>query len=135
MDRLDCYLAKNPKDEPPDDFPAMVRMHFRRRQRKFRMIRAGVSFSLVCLGIFFVIPGIANLNGHILLPSSGLPILENLSKELLNLEGLLGQSWQGMNGLSYTMQSSLGITSSLGLVAIGLGSLIGIGSFFPRLQA
>ena len=134
MDKLDLYLAKNPIEEPPDDFPAMVRLHFRCRQRKFRMIRAGLSFSLVCLGIIFVIPGIANLNGHILLPSSGLPILEYLSKELLNLEGLLGQSWQGMNGLSYTMQNSLGLTSSLGLIAIGLGSLIGIESFFPRLK-
>jgi len=134
MDRMDLFLAKNPIEKPPDDFPAMVRLHFRRRQRKFRMIRAGLSFSLVCLGIIFVIPGIANLSGHILLPSSGLPILENLGQKLLTLEGLLGQSWQGMSGLSYTMQRSLGLSSALGLIAIGLGSLIGIESFFPRLQ-
>jgi len=134
MDRLDLYLAKNPKEEPPDDFPAMVRLHFRRRQRKFRMIRAGLSFLLVFLGIIFVIPGIANLNGQILLPSSGLTILENLSRELLSYEDLVSQTWQGMIGISYTMQSSIGLSSSLGLIAIGLGSLIGIVSFYPRLQ-
>jgi hypothetical protein len=134
MDRLDLYLAKNPIEEPPDDFPGIVRLHFRRRQRKFRMIRAGLSLSLVCLGIIFIIPGISNLTSHILIPTSGLPILENISKEFLPLEDLLNQSWQGMNGLSYTMQSSLGLTSSLGLIAIGLGSLIGLNSFFPRLK-
>ena len=134
MDRLDLYLAKNPKEEPPDDFPAMVRLHFRQRQRKFRMIRAGLSFLLVFLGIIFVIPGIANLNGQILLPSSGLTILENLSRELLSYEDLVSQTWQGMIGISYTMQSSIGLSSSLGLIAIGLGSLIGIVSFYPRLQ-
>jgi hypothetical protein len=134
MDRLDLYLGKNPIEGPPDDFPGIVRLHFRRRQRKFRMIRAGLSLSLVCLGIIFIIPGISNLTSHILIPSSGLPILENISKEFLPLEDLLSQSWQGINGFSYTMQSSLGLTSSLGLIAIGLGSLIGLNSFFPRLK-
>jgi len=134
MDRLDLYLAKNPIEEPPGDFSDMVRLHFRRKQRKFRMIRASLSFSLVCLGLIFVIPGIANLNNHIFLPSSGLTILENLSQEFLAFEDLINQSWQGMNGFAYTLQSSLGLTSSLGLIAIGLGSLIGIVSFFPRLK-
>jgi hypothetical protein len=134
MDNLDQILSKNPKSDLPDGFSDRIRLNFRRKYhfRQRMLILAAVLF--IIAGFIVVFPEVTKANEQLTVQTgilSSMPTM-GLSSELT--QNSAAGIWQGITDTQDTIIAAFSLPAWLGLFSVGIGSIIGIGGFFPRLR-
>jgi len=125
MDDLERMLAGLKAPEPPD-LPQKTISAFRRRRRKFMIIHASASMALISSGAWLLLPA----TGMITPAQSGLPLLQNLV-------GIAAAGFRvelaisGIAAIQSVLSTSLGAWNWLGLVALGVGVMLGMNAVLP----
>lgn len=125
MDDLDQMLAGLKSVEPPD-LPEKNVIAFRRRRRKFIIIHTTASLALISIGGWLLLPA----TGVISQAQSGLELLENLIS--VAATGVrVDMAISGITAVQSNLSASLGAWNWLGLVALGVGVMLGMNAVLP----
>lgn len=125
MDDLDHMLAGLKTPEPPS-LPKKNVMAFRRRRQKFIVIHAAASLTLITVGVWLVLPA----TGIITPSQTGLELLQNLVRAASS--GIrVDLAISGITAFQSSLSASLGTWNWLGLVALGVGVMLGMNAVLP----
>ena len=125
MDDIDRMLAGMQTAEPVD-LPQKTVSAFRRRRRKFMIIHAAASLALISSGAWLLLPA----TGIITPAQSGLPLLQDLVG--IAATGFrVDTAISGIAAVQSVLSASLGTWNWLGLVALGVGVMLGMNAVLP----
>ena len=134
MDKLDQIQSKNPESDLPDGFSDRIRLNFRRKYH-FRQRM------LVLTAVFFIIAGfcmvfheVAKANVQLNVQPGDISSMPAMNLPLELSQNSAGGIWQGIIDAQDTIITAFSLPAWLGLFSVGIGSIIGIGGFFPRLR-
>lgn len=125
MDDLDQLLAGLKTPEPPH-LAEKNRLAFRRRRRRFLTLHAAASLTLISAGLWLLLPA-----SGLLEPSrTGLELLQNLVRAASS-SVRMDAALIGMADIQTSLSASLGTWNWLGLVALGVGVMLGMNAVLP----
>lgn len=132
MDDLDRLLKSMPSDHLPSGLVHRTRANFRQRRQRQQRITNGASLALIALGGWLSAPGLLNLGSQIQVGGSAAGILDALLSGLFDAGAALATYSNGSNSLQAALNSSLGLTAWIGIIALAAGALVGISGMLRR---
>jgi hypothetical protein len=134
MDKFDRMLSKNPDHELPDGFSERIRLNFRRKVHfRQRMLVLSAVF-LIFAGFCVIFPEVAKANLQLNVQPGDVSSMSAMNLSLELSQNSAGGIWQGILDAQDTIITAFSLPAWLGLFSVGIGSIIGIGGFFPRLR-
>jgi hypothetical protein len=133
MDRLDQIHSKNPDTYLPDVFAERIRSRFRRKYHFRQRILALFALLLIIAGFCVIFPEAASVNGQLNAQSDGLYSMPAADLPL-SLQTSATGLWQGITDFQDSILVAFNLPAWLGLFSVAIGSVIGIGGFFPHLR-
>lgn len=125
MDDLDHMLSGLKTPQPPS-LPEKNVLAFRRRRQKFIVIHAAASLALITVGVWLVLPA----TGFITPSQTGLELLQALVRAA-SAGVQMDMAISGIATFQSSLSASLGTWNWLGLVALGVGVMLGMNAVLP----
>ena len=126
MNDLDQMLAALKQESPPPGLSQRTRTEFRRRRRKQIILHSVFSLAMITAGLWLLMPAA----GVIRLPNDGLSLLQNMFN-IYTSGAVVDAAFTGATTMQTTISASLGPANWLGLVALGVGLMLGLSSMLP----
>jgi hypothetical protein len=126
MDDLDQMLAALKQESPPPGLPQRTRIEFRRRRRKQVTLHTVFSLAMIAAGLWLLLPAAGVLH----LPDDGLSMLQNMFR-VYTSGAVIDAALTGATSMQTTLSASLGPANWLGLVALGVGLMLGMSAMLP----
>jgi hypothetical protein len=132
MDDLDRLLKSMPSDHLPFGLVHRTRANFRQRRLRQQRITITLSLTLIALGSWLSAPGLLNLGSQIQVGGNAVNILNAILSGLFDAGTALATYSSGSNSLQASLNSSLGLTAWIGIMALAAGALVGISGMLRR---
>jgi len=126
MDNLDQMLAALKQESPPPGLSQRTRTEFRRRRRKQVVLHTVFSLAMIAAGLWLLLPAA----GVIQLPEDGLSMLQSMF-HVYSSGAVVDAALTSATAMQTTLSASLGPANWLGLVALGVGLMVGMSAMLP----
>lgn len=132
MDDLDRLLKSMPSDRMPSGLANRARANFRQRRQRQQRFSITASLVLIALGGWLSAPGLLNLGSRLQVGGSGPNVLDTMLSGLFDAGAALATYSSGSSSLQAALNSSLGLTAWIGIIALAAGALVGISGMLRR---
>ncbi len=132
MDDLDRLLQSLPPADLPGGLAGRVRANFRRRRQRQQRLHVAASLTLLVLGLWLGGPSLLALSAQIQSGAVNLGSLNVLYASLFDAGAALAAYTHGSNSFQAALNSSLGLTAWVGILALAAGALLGISGMVSR---
>lgn len=131
MSDLHHMLSNLPECRLPAGFSYRMRQEFHAHHQRYQRFQGLLSFVLVTLGIWQAVPALIGWAANIHLPSNTLPIVSALVKLASNFSSSLPGAWGGVTNFQGSFVIQFGWNFWVGLLALGLGAILGLHLLLP----
>ncbi len=132
MDDLDRLLKSLPQTDLPGGLAGRARANFKRRRQRQQRLHVVASLTLLALGFWLGGPGLLTLSAQLQSGASGLGFLNVLYASLFDAGTALAVYTHGSSSVQAALNSSLGLTAWVGILALAGGALLGISGMVSR---